>query len=347
MNGPENVVLTVAVDAVTTKRLDHHIVQRRTPVLDIPTQAASHSRVSARGGSRLRLAPPRAGLRSRRTRDPWVREASARSSSCDQMPSHCPRITGQRSRAQRGRDRPDPWSSRRSRLELSCGQHPRSRRRGSSKRNYDLGQRTARLRYAAGSPASDCPRSRRPSLNDITPGPTASSASKPLLRAVSADRVPGLRGPDGRIDFENERSLYSQGDSDWKLSPGIRIRRRAGEWYVQERDDLDDDDPFWLLAILEGTVSATPQRRPNCARRAAPTVYRHRRLRAGRGKDYAPPQSACRRLRPRSRMRPLQRVTSSTPWAPTMWTRCPSRSRCGSTKPGGSAGRSSTVRGKA
>ena len=57
--------------------------------------------------------------------------------------------------------------------------------------------------------------------------------------AVSADRVPGLRGPEGRIDFENERAIYSQGDSDWKLfAPGSRYIGKPGEWYAGRPDGL-------------------------------------------------------------------------------------------------------------
>ena len=67
----------------------------------------------------------------------------------------------------------------------------------------------------------------------------------------------GLRGPEGRIDFQNERALYGRGDSDWELcAPGFRHVGRPGEWYAYERDELDDDDPFWLLALLGGTVDA-------------------------------------------------------------------------------------------
>jgi hypothetical protein len=67
-----------------------------------------------------------------------------------------------------------------------------------------------------------------------------------------------LGGPEGRIDFERDRALYSQGDSVWKLlAPGSRYVGRPGEWYVDERDRLGADDPFWVLAIVEGTVEAT------------------------------------------------------------------------------------------
>jgi hypothetical protein len=80
-----------------------------------------------------------------------------------------------------------------------------------------------------------------------------------VVRAVvSADRVAGLRGPEGRIDFENERALYSQGDSDWKLfARDARYTGKPGEWYAHSLDGLYANDPFWLLAILEGTVDAT------------------------------------------------------------------------------------------
>ena len=79
-----------------------------------------------------------------------------------------------------------------------------------------------------------------------------------LRAAGSADRVPGLRGPEGRIDFERGRALYGQGDSDWKLfAPGSRYIGKPGEWYADERDRLGADDPFWVFAILEATVEAT------------------------------------------------------------------------------------------
>jgi hypothetical protein len=77
---------------------------------------------------------------------------------------------------------------------------------------------------------------------------------------LSADRVPGLRGPDGRIDFEHERSLYSQGKSTWQLhTVGHRYIGEPGEWYADEPTGLYDDDPFWLLAILPATIEAAAQ----------------------------------------------------------------------------------------
>jgi hypothetical protein len=121
------------------------------------------------------------------------------------------------------------------------------------------GQRTARLRYAASftrfglsSVADALAEQSHPWADGVKRFQSA------LRAAVSADRVPGVRGPEGRIDFENERALYGRGDSDWRLfAPGFRYVGEPGGWYVHEREDLDDDDPFWLLAILEGTVGAT------------------------------------------------------------------------------------------
>jgi hypothetical protein len=81
-----------------------------------------------------------------------------------------------------------------------------------------------------------------------------------LRGALSADRVAALGGPDGQIDFENERSLYIQGKSNWKLhAPGRTYIGEPGEWYAYEPNGLDEDDPFWLLAILEGTAEAAAQ----------------------------------------------------------------------------------------
>ena len=119
-------------------------------------------------------------------------------------------------------------------------------------------QRTARLRYAAGltrfglsSVADGLAERDHPWADGVT------RVQNVLRAAVSADRVSGLRGPEGRIDFQNERALYGRSDSDWKLcAPGFRYLGEPGEWYAYECDELDDDDPFWLLAILEGTVDA-------------------------------------------------------------------------------------------
>jgi hypothetical protein len=121
------------------------------------------------------------------------------------------------------------------------------------------GQRTARLRFAAGL--------RRFGLSSVTdalaerdhPWAAGMRRVENVVRAaVSADRVAGLRGPEGRIDFEHERALYSQVDSDWKLfARDSRYIGKPGEWYADNPDGLYGNDPFWLLAILEGTVEAT------------------------------------------------------------------------------------------
>ena len=66
-----------------------------------------------------------------------------------------------------------------------------------------------------------------------------------------------MTGPDGQIDFEHDRSLYSVG-SGWRLySPGREYIGVPGHWESFPLDELNEDDPFWLLAIVAATVSAT------------------------------------------------------------------------------------------
>jgi hypothetical protein len=119
-------------------------------------------------------------------------------------------------------------------------------------------QGTARLRYAAdltrlglSSVAGELAERDHPLADGVK------RVQNVLRAAVSGDRVSGLGGPEGRIDFANERAVYGRSESDWRLcAPGLRYVGEPGEWYAYECDELDDDDPFWLLAILEGTVDA-------------------------------------------------------------------------------------------
>jgi hypothetical protein len=82
-----------------------------------------------------------------------------------------------------------------------------------------------------------------------------------LREVLSAERVAGLHGPDGLIDFERQRSLYGTDKSNLKLRvPGRSYVGEPGEWYADDRpDELWIDDPFWLLAILEAVVEAVAQ----------------------------------------------------------------------------------------
>lgn len=119
--------------------------------------------------------------------------------------------------------------------------------------------RTARLRYAPGL--------RRIGLGSFAAAlaehdhPAAEKVKgieHAVREALSAERVASLRGPEGRIDFENQRSLYGYDESNMKLHAlGRSYVGEAGEWYVAETPDGPwDDDPFWLLAILEATVES-------------------------------------------------------------------------------------------
>jgi hypothetical protein len=66
----------------------------------------------------------------------------------------------------------------------------------------------------------------------------------------------------GRIDFGEQRSLYAHGDDEWMLlAPGLMLEGQPGAWSAP-RDDSEvviDDDPFWLLALIAGTVEASDE----------------------------------------------------------------------------------------
>jgi hypothetical protein len=123
-------------------------------------------------------------------------------------------------------------------------------------------QRTARLRYAAGlswwrpSSFADALAARHHPAAD-----KVKRIEGTLRVALSPERVPSIRGPEGQIDFENQRSLYGHDKSNLKLhAPGRSYVGEPGEWYVADKpDELWVDDPFWLLAILEATVEAVAQ----------------------------------------------------------------------------------------
>jgi hypothetical protein len=66
----------------------------------------------------------------------------------------------------------------------------------------------------------------------------------------------------GRIDFRNERSVYAHADDEWMLlAAGLVLEGEPGAWYASgsDSDVLTDDDPFWLLALIAGTVEATDE----------------------------------------------------------------------------------------
>ena len=78
-------------------------------------------------------------------------------------------------------------------------------------------------------------------------------------RAMSALPVSTLPGPDGRIDFDNERCIYSVG-SFWRFyAPGHKYIGGPGEWEDEEFSVLTDEDPFWLLALLTGAIEVSEQ----------------------------------------------------------------------------------------
>lgn len=80
----------------------------------------------------------------------------------------------------------------------------------------------------------------------------------------------GLRGSWGRIDLDGDRSFYRRADY-WKLwIDGTGYSGRPGKWKVNVTDRaLNEDEPQWLLALLEGCVAA---------RRVAVGVVRGERL---------------------------------------------------------------------
>lgn len=65
------------------------------------------------------------------------------------------------------------------------------------------------------------------------------------------------KGPLGRIEFSRERSLYSVGDW-WRLFvDGASYLGEPGEWELDESNvGLTEDEPHWLLALLEGCTAA-------------------------------------------------------------------------------------------
>lgn len=119
-------------------------------------------------------------------------------------------------------------------------------------------ERTARIRYMANF------REGLPGLTDALakyhPGAAnvVGAAGGLLRRVISAVPTSTMTGPDGRTDFESERSVYSNG-AFWKFyAPGREYIGEPGEWeQPEELDVLADDDPFWLLALLTATVEAT------------------------------------------------------------------------------------------
>jgi hypothetical protein len=70
-----------------------------------------------------------------------------------------------------------------------------------------------------------------------------------------------LPGPDGRIDFEQERCLFSAGAYRVLVLPGHRYQGEPGEWGQDDDHEgehfLTEEDPFWVLKLVSGTIEAT------------------------------------------------------------------------------------------
>ena len=81
--------------------------------------------------------------------------------------------------------------------------------------------------------------------------------------ALAAERLAGslLPGPDGRIDFERERCLFSAGAYGVLVVPGHRYQGEPGEWEQDEDYEgehyLTEEDPFWVLELVSATIEAT------------------------------------------------------------------------------------------
>lgn len=90
--------------------------------------------------------------------------------------------------------------------------------------------------------------------------PTAAGRVRAVERAMErfASRLPvsTMSSPDGRIDFENRRSLYSAGRF-WKLvGPGVIYVGKPGDWERAELAGVTLENPFWLFDVLETTQEA-------------------------------------------------------------------------------------------
>lgn len=74
-------------------------------------------------------------------------------------------------------------------------------------------------------------------------------------------QISEIRGPVGRIDFANQRCLYSEDDDRWTLTaPRLEFMGEPGGWeqVVSEDDTLVGHiDPLWLLELIAGVVEAS------------------------------------------------------------------------------------------
>lgn len=68
-------------------------------------------------------------------------------------------------------------------------------------------------------------------------------------------------GPDGQIDFRQQRYLCGDDDDRELIAPGVTLFGGRGEWEAAHNDPdlLEENDPFWLLALIAATVDATDE----------------------------------------------------------------------------------------
>ena len=80
-------------------------------------------------------------------------------------------------------------------------------------------------------------------------------ARRRTTRRLSASRA------GWRIDFDQERCLFSAGAYGVLVLPGHRYQGEPGEW--EQDDDYEDEtflteeDPFWLLELVAATIEAS------------------------------------------------------------------------------------------
>jgi hypothetical protein len=86
------------------------------------------------------------------------------------------------------------------------------------------------------------------------------------LRRRMSSGTSQLDAPEGQIDFRNNRSLYGHGRTTviWRLFvDGAAYGGTPGEWGLLDREAghaLRVDGPFWLLALVSGTVEVNAER---------------------------------------------------------------------------------------
>jgi hypothetical protein len=87
----------------------------------------------------------------------------------------------------------------------------------------------------------------------------AGAAARPIVERFDSSWLPG---PDGRLDFRNERSVYSAGSYSRLFAPGLEYQGEPGAWEADEEEDgeIDDvlpvNDPLWLVALVDGAFDA-------------------------------------------------------------------------------------------